>query len=295
MPCQFTAAHNSRQVAQISTSINFLMAQMAIAKRTRAIESQFDTMFLTAALDPNFEFKEAESTYHAYFLIKGGEINGNDWGVPEQSIPRNIKTFEGRPFLVTADDFIKNSPYKWRWMHPKIDHFQKYLPDYVKGLNPENLQDVLRFQDRWKVGDISRVLYDSSDDYWKAIIKPLPAFEHKDFPPFCSPGIKKAYVFENNQKIMNWQGIHLAGLMERPAYGSQAIYEGSFSGTLGYCMTQLSDTQSLFETSYKFTKERIAAVMSGDNAATNKVPMLGDCSDGGFAHYSKPCMEKRKK
>lgn len=160
-------------------------------------------------------------------------------------------------------------------MHPKIEHFTDYMPELVKGLDPENLDDVLKFQDNWKVGDIRKVLYDSSDDYWKALIEPLPKYENHKFPPFCSPAIFKDFIFENDKKIMNWQGVHLEGLKDRPAYGSQAIYEGSCTGTLGSCTKQFSDPHSIWETQLKLSTSKTAAILSTDNPQVNVVPVLG--------------------
>jgi len=227
----------------------------------------------TASLDESYDFPIEEDKFHAYFLIKGKEINGNEWSVPNDSIDKNIQSFEGRPFLVTADEFIENSPYKHTWMHPNIEHFKNYKPELVAGLDPEKLEDVLKFQDNWKVGDIKKVLYDEEDDYWKAIIQPLPEYEHMVFPPFASPGIFKDNKYENDKNITGWQGVHLVGLKDRPAYGSQAIYEGSCTGTLSSCTKKFSDTKSLFETELKLTRGKIATLLSTDNTVTNVVPV----------------------
>jgi len=274
----------------LTSNMQLLTQQNNMGILTRTIES---THFLTASLDENFSFEGDERKFHAYFLIKGEEINGNKWGVPDESIPKNIQTFEGMPFLVTADAFIEDSPYKYRYLHPNINHFKNYKPELVQGLDAENLDDVLKFQNQWKVGDIRRVLYDSSDDYWKALVEPLPLYEDNKFPPFCSPSIFKKFIFENDKKIMFWQGVHLAGLMDKPAYGSQAIYEGSCSGTLGSCTKFFSDTKSIWETQLKFSQNKIAALMSTDNPVVNKVPVEGDCNDGGFSKYSTPCQNKK--
>lgn len=229
----------------------------------------------TASLDIDYPFAQEESKFHAYFLIKGEEINGNEWGVPDESIPKNIQTFEGRPFLVTADEFVENSPYKNRWMHPNINHFKNYMPELVAGMNAEEFDDVLQFQDKWKVGDIRKVLYDSTDDYWKALVEPLPQYEDKKFPPFCSPAIMKDYLFENDKKIMYWQGVHLAGLKDKPAYGSQAIYEGTCNGPLGKCIREFSDPKSIVETQLKLSQSKIAAILSTDVSTTEVVPVQG--------------------
>jgi len=267
--------HGTCSISKVVNNLKIQTAQINISNLNRTLGIS-QPRLKTASLDTDYTFEDEESKYHAYFLIKGEEINGNDWGVPDKSIPANIQTFEGRPFLITADEFIENSPYKNRWMHPNINHFKNYLPELVKGLDAESLPDVLKFQDNWKVGDIIKVLYDVSDDYWKAIIKPLPKYEDRQFPPFCSPAVFKEYIFEDDKNIMNWQGVHLAGLMESPAYGSQATYEGSCNGTLGTCTKHFSDSQSIFETQLKLSQSKIAAVLSTDNPVVNVVPIHGE-------------------
>lgn len=261
-PCKFNSIINQSQL--LTEQIN-----------NRIFLHSLPSKLKTASLDESYDFSEEESKYHAYFLIKGKEINGNEWGVPDDSIIQNIQSFEGRPFLITADEFIENSPYKHKWMHPNISHFQNYMPKLVAGMNPENIDDVLKFQDNWKVGDIKKVLYDKEDDYWKAIVKPLPEYEDYPFPPFTSPGIFKDDVYENDKNITGWQGVHLAGLKERPAYGSQAIYEGSCNGTLSSCTRKFSDPKSIFETEVKLTQGKIAVVLSTDNPVVNVVPVYG--------------------
>lgn len=265
----------TQRINRLTNNSKIITSQLNNKIFTHSISTR-STLLRTASLDESFEFSEEESKYHAYFLIKGQEINDNKWGVPEESIEQNISTFEEKPFLVTADEFIENSPYKNRWMHPSIDHFQKFMPELVRGMDPENIQDVLKFQDNWKVGDITKVLYDEKDDYWKALVKPLPEYEDHTFPPFTSPGIFKDNINENDSSIMGWTGIHLAGLKDKPAYGSQAIYEGSCTGTLGKCTKQFSDNKSIFETSKKLTQGKIAAILSTDNPNVNVVSVLGE-------------------
>jgi len=151
-------------LSNLTNNLKLQTSQINIAGLNRNLNTLQSPRLKTASLDTNYTFEDEESKYHAYFLIKGEEINGNNWGIPDKSIPSNIQTFEERPFLVTADDFIEDSLYKHRWLHPKIEHFIKYMPEFVEGLDPESLLDVLKFQDNWKVGDIVKVLYDKSDD-----------------------------------------------------------------------------------------------------------------------------------
>ena len=273
-----TTRNKSQRFSQFIINSKLLTAQInnhIFTTTTTNQKKQSSLSLKTASLDTDYTFPVEESKYHAYFLIKGNEINGNEWGIPDDSIAKRIQTFEGNPFLITADEFIENSPYRNRWMHPNIAHFKTFMPELVRGLDPENLQDVLTFQNNWKVGDIKKVLYDSTDDYWKAIVKPLSQFENMEFPPFASPGIFKDNVMEDDKNITGFTGVHLAGLKEKPAYGSQAIYEGSCNGTLGKCTKQFSDPKSLFETERKLTQGKIAALLSTDNPNVNVVSVLG--------------------
>lgn len=160
-------------------------------------------------------------------------------------------------------------------MHPNIRHFQSFRPDLVKGLDPDNYDDVLLFQDNWKVGDIRKVLYDSSDDYWKALVEPLPQFKDSDFPPFCSCAVFQVDMSEPQDRITKAKATHLAGLKDSPAFGSQSIYQGTCNDTLGKCTMEFSTPQSLFETQMKLSNSKVAALLSTDNPNVNVVTIQG--------------------
>ena len=269
-------AHTAQRLGQIVNKMNLLTAQLNLQNFTNSLTQSKQDRFKFASLDENFSFPEEESKYHAYFLIKGSELNGNGWNIPNEKLPEIVQTFVDKPFIITADEFIENSPYKNRYMHPRIEHFEKFMPELIQGLSGEKVEDVLKFQDIWKVGDIKKVLYDSTDDYWKALVKPLPQFEDKKFPPFASPGFMKGDTFENDNNITSGTGVHLSGLMDRPAYGSQAIYEGTCNGTLGHCTTQFSNPKDIFDTELKLSKSKIASMLSTDNPNVNVVPVCND-------------------
>ncbi|KKN32889.1 hypothetical protein LCGC14_0809150 [marine sediment metagenome] len=63
--------------------------------------------YLTASLDSEFIANpEKQGKFASYFLLKGDEVNGREWGVTSSSIPANIESFIGRPLVATGDKFI---------------------------------------------------------------------------------------------------------------------------------------------------------------------------------------------
>jgi len=155
-----------------------------------------------------------------------------------------------------------------------MGHFKNFRPETIIGLDPENYKDVLKFQDTWKVGDISKVLYDADDDSWKALIKPLPQFEEKSFPPFCSCAIFQDDMNEPAGQITKWRGIHLAGLMDKPAFGDQSIYQGTCNDTLGKCELEFSTPKSILETQFKISNSKVSAILSNDNPHVDVVDIF---------------------
>ena len=154
-----------------------------------------------------------ESKFAKYYLLDGLETNGNGWGVTDSSIPTNIQTFIGQPFVITARDWIPNSPYEDQFDHPFV---------------PTNeLKQIFAHQERFRVGDIVKVAKDD-DGRWYAMIKKAKRFENMNFPPFCSPAIYQTNPHEPDNGITEWFGLHLAGLMDEPAYGPRvALLKGS--------------------------------------------------------------------
>lgn len=226
-----------------------------------------------AQLDSNFEFPDDEKgQFSAYFLLAGDELNGNDWGVTEDSLPKNIQSFVGKPFVITSTDFITNSPYGNVFRHPNIHDFIKHKPELVEGLDPENLEDILEFQKPFAVGDISKIVFNDQKKDWEAVIKHRPEFVGRVFPPFCSPTLR----FDNPEDDIadDWSGVNLTGLTDRPAFGSQSTFKGSCNGTLGSCTKSFFDNTSLLKTELKLTRTNIAALISTDNPAVEKVPLF---------------------
>ena len=172
----------------------------------------------------------------SYFLIKGDVVNGRDWGVTNDSIPQNIHTFKGMPFVVTSNEFIANSIYGATFDHPNVIDAPKIGLAREGSVDINNLDLIKAFQDRFRVGTIEDVI--KVGDSWRAIIKKDKEFIGRQFPPFCSPAIFKNNSLEPEDGITNWNGLHLAGLIDRPAYGNIALYKGSCTGTIESCKPQ---------------------------------------------------------
>ena len=64
-------------------------------------------------------------------------------------------------------------------------------------------------------------------------------FANMMLPPFCSPAKFQNNPGEADGEISDWEALHLAGLMEDPAYGARiALLKGSCMGTAEACSIQ---------------------------------------------------------
>lgn len=171
-----------------------------------------------------FKLASKEGKFAKYYLIDGLDTNGNGWGVTDNSIPKNIESFQGMPFVVTAKEWIPDSEYENQYDHPFI---------------PTNRLDMIfAHQEKFRVGDITKVAKDD-DGRWYAMIKINPKYASMSLPPFCSPAIYQMNPHEPEGNISEWIGLHLAGLDRDPAYGPRvAIFKGACVGTSGQCMHQ---------------------------------------------------------
>ena len=222
-------------------SLNASIAVQNIAVKLATMKIPDKTRYLTASLDGDFvPDPEKQGKFASYFLLKGDEINGREWGVTSASIPQNIDSFIGRPLVATGDKFVKDSPYGVNFLHPSISHFAQRAPELVAGLDPMSIDDILTFQDRFRIGTIDDVFFDSNKNIWNASVKLAEGVEASDLPPFCSPALYQLDMLEPEGNITKWSGLHLAALTERPAYGSIALLNGTCSGTSGQCKTQFA-------------------------------------------------------
>ncbi len=237
--------------------------------------------YLTASLDTSFvPDAEKVGNFASYFLLKGDEINGREWGVTSESIPANISTFIGRPLVATGDKFIQDSPYGQQFLHPSISHFAQAAPGIVKGLNAQNITDILRFQDRFRIGTIDDVFFNNNKGLWNASVRLADGVEASDLPPFVSPALYQLDMTEHEGSLTKWTGLHLAALDQRPAYGNIALLNATCNGTSESCKMDFAAQ----ENTLKSDLMKIAATLSTDNPETDVVCLAG-----------KPCKKEAAK
>ncbi len=167
--------------------------------------------------------------YAKIWLLEAENVNGNGWGVASSTLDKNIMTFIGKPYVITSDEFLgKPSVYADEFVHPSIP--------------TDNIQSVLDHQEQFRVGTIVDVLKEGKDYY--AMIEIMPKYRGKSLPPFCSPAVYQLNPREDPKNFSEWVGLHLAGLMEKPAYGARlAILKGTCIGTQNECKVQLRNAQ----------------------------------------------------
>lgn len=237
--------------------------------------------YLTASLDENFvQDPEKQGKFASYFLLKGDEVNGREWGVTSSSIPENIKSFIGMPLVATGNKFVPDSPYGVQFLHPSISHFVQEAPDLVAGLNPMDMGDIKTFQDKFRIGTIDDVFFNPNKNLWNASVKLAEGVEASDLPPFCSPAIYQLDMTEHEGSITKWTGLHLAALDQRPAYGNIALLNATCSGTSAQCKMNFAGQ----ENSLKSDLMKMAAQLSTDNTETDVVCVKG-----------MPCKKEAKK
>lgn len=247
-------------------AVESIKVKLASAKVAAALKQPF----LTASLDTDFvPNPEKQGKFASYFLLQGDTINGREWGVTSESIPKNIETFIGRPLVATGDKFIEDSPYGNQFLHPSIGHFIQRAPQLVAGLNPMNVDDILDFQDRFKIGTIEDVFFNQDKHVWNAVVRLADGVEQSDLPPFCSPALYQLDMTEPEGNITQWTGLHLAALDQRPAYGNIALLNGTCNGTSGQCKNHFAGNQN----ELKSDVMKIAAMLSTENRNVDKVEL----------------------
>jgi len=176
--------------------------------------------------------QSADKKFVKYFLLTAKDINGNGWGVSQDSIASNIKDFIGQPLVATSRQFIADSEYGDTYTHP-------YIPT-------NHIPTIFAHQNKFAIGIIRDVVEEHGN--WNAIAEIFPKYAHMKPPPFCSPGIFQLDPREPEGNISKWKALHLAVLDAEPAYGAQmAIMKGSCVGTLNECKVQFKGAK--FESS----------------------------------------------
>ena len=188
----------------------------------------------------------SEGRYAKYWLLNAKQTNGNGWGVSQQSIAKNINKFIGRPLVVTAKSWVPESEYGDQFEHP-------YLPT-------NDINKVLDHQEKFRIGSIVDIIEKDGDYY--ANIEINQKFANMILPPFCSPAIFQNNPAEPEGQISDWEALHLAALMEDPAYGSRiALLRGTCIGTKDQCSVQFKSAKKEAKmVCTKGTRERLAGI-----------------------------------
>ena len=171
------------------------------------------------------KFENEDKLFIKFFLLDAS-INLNTWGVTRQAMLKGLKTFIGKPFVLTPD-----------YGHPTA----------ASG------DDLLIQQEKYRVGDIIDVGIDPKSDKAYGVAE-ITNSEAKDILKsgdvnFVSPSI----VFNNgsevadkdgNSIITEFEGAHVAGVAE-PAYGiDKAEINGKCVGSKESCNLTLEKVEA---------------------------------------------------
>jgi len=171
------------------------------------------------------KFENEDKLFIKFFLLDAS-INLNTWGVTRQAMLKGLKTFIGKPFVLTPD-----------YGHPTA----------ASG------DDLLIQQEKYRVGDIIDVGIDTKSDKAYGVAE-ITNSEAKDIIKngdvnFVSPSI----VFNNgsevadrdgNSIITEFEGAHVAGVAE-PAYGiDKAEIKGKCIGSKESCNLTLEKVEA---------------------------------------------------
>jgi len=179
------------------------------------------------ALEDRF-FEDDEGKWGLFFLISPS-TNVNKWKVTKPSIPKRIKTFEGRPFI----------------SEPNLEHF-----------GAENMQvlEIIRKQDEFRVGIMKKVKYDPKTEEGEVAVlfdkTPFAERVWQDMKDgnafFVSPAIAGEFEEVNGVRIYkDWIGLHLARVAN-PAYGTfHASIKATCEGDEKQCIQNLIATASV--------------------------------------------------
>ena len=196
-------------------------------------------------------FEDDTGKWGKFFLISPA-TNVNKWSVTPESIPKRLKTFEGRPFI----------------SEPNLEHF-----------GAENMAsplEIIRKQDEFRMGLIKKVTFDPKTGEGDALVlfDKTPEAERvwQDMKSgnafFVSPAIAGEFEEVNGERIyLDWFGLHLARVAN-PAYGVfHASIKATCEGDERKCIQNLIATASaLLESNdtFNFTGFSCAKNMSSE-------------------------------
>ena len=171
------------------------------------------------------KFENEDKLFVKFFLLDSS-VNLNQWGVTRKAMLKGLKTFIGKPFVLTPD-----------FGHP----------------NAESGDDLLVQQEKYRVGDIIDVGIEQRTGKAYGVAEITNA-QAKDIIKngevnFVSPSI----VFNNNAEvgdgsgnaiITEFEGAHVAGVRE-PAYGiDKAEIKGKCIGSKESCDITLQKVEA---------------------------------------------------
>jgi hypothetical protein len=180
---------------------------------------------------------ETQETFLKAFLISD-KLNKMHWQIPSNSLKKYVNGFIGKPLI----------------QHPSGLH-----PDYEKeGLfsgSPTYIQDILKHQQQYTVGDIVDVQYEpiksasgekTNESAYFAYIKlkcdkcisRLKSASKNNESIYVSPQVIDLDAAGPNEKTFNFIPTHLA-IVNEPAYGSHAKIKGMCNGNGSKCMNEL--------------------------------------------------------
>lgn len=161
-------------------------------------------------------FEKNDKLYLKSFIINS-DVSKIGWGVDPLTLKENVKSFLHRPLVLTENH----------------DH-----PDLF---GDENLDHVLQYQEKFRIGDIVDIT-DKDGDYFAIIEVTDPTAEEAiksgNLPTYVSPQIFHPDAANEGAIATGWEGIHIA-LVEEPAWGPvKARITNQCSGG-PTCLTQL--------------------------------------------------------
>ena len=182
---------------------------------------------------------QTQDTFLKAFLISD-KLNQMHWQIPENALKKYINGFIGKPLI----------------QHPTGLH-----PDYEQeGLfagSPTYIQDILKHQQQYAIGDIVDVQYEpvksasgekTKENAWFAYIKirsaatnaltSLKSASDSKKDVFVSPQVIDLDASAPGEKTTNFIPTHLA-IVNKPAYGAHAKIRGMCNGHLNQCVQEL--------------------------------------------------------
>ena len=171
------------------------------------------------------KFENEDKLFIKFFLLDAS-INLNTWGVTRQAMLKGLKTFIGKPFVLTPD-----------YGHPTAS----------------SGDDLLIQQEKYRVGDIIDVGIDTKSDKAYGVAE-ITNQQAKDIIKngdvnFVSPSIvfndgSEVADRDGNSIITEFEGAHVAGVAE-PAYGiDKAEIKGKCIGSKESCDLTLQKVEA---------------------------------------------------